>query len=56
LERAFITIQSNSPRTSRNSRGGSTCRLAARLGRASDVLIRLEGVGGYAVLRPSSFR
>ena len=46
LASAFITIQSRSPRTNRHSRAGSTCRLAARLGSASDVLIRLLGVGG----------
>ena len=46
LASAFITIQSRSPRTSRDSRAGSTCRLAARVGSASDVLIRLDGVGG----------
>ncbi len=46
LASAFITIQSRSPWTSRDSRAGSTWRLAARLGRASDVLIRLDGVGG----------
>ncbi len=46
LASAFITIQSRSPFTSRESRAGSTCRLAARLGSVSEELIRLDGVGG----------
>lgn len=41
-----MTIQSRSPRTNRLSRAGSMWRLAARLGRVSDELIRLDGVGG----------
>jgi hypothetical protein len=46
LASAFITIQSRSPRTSRLSRAGSTWRLAAKVGSAWEVLIRLDGVGG----------